>query len=468
MPKIKIPFKGKLYQNVDEIELNEFTPLLIDGWVDEFGFTHKRPGLVQLVDLGTSAPVDGVFWDDVFGCLYAVSNGKIFKVTDKEGTNSDITGDALLAGSRPSFVQTGTYAVFANGSKMVYYDNSDNTAFIPGAVAPDEVTHLAFLDGYLIANHINDSKFYFAADILSWNALDFATAESKPDFIRAIGVAWNELLLAGNQSMEFWQDDGVSPFSRLSGALVERGIGSIYTLKLIDNNWFFIDSERRLIRLEGRSPKVISTPIEKQLQTGAGIAGIMADHITVGGKALYALHCPDDDLTYVYDYKNNDWALWGKWDSESAIYNRWLGNTVAYSPAWNLHIVGSRVDGKLYKMSDSYYDDAGATIRTIRRSPYTDHDTYVQKRCNALTFKFKRGVGLSGDSPHATLRWRDDGSKIWSNEVMIDLGAIGETEALVTIGRLGIYRLRQYELVMSDAAPFILMDCEADIELLRW
>lgn len=471
MAEEKIPFNGKVFQSGDEGSLVQYSPLLMDGWVDDLGFTHKRPGLSLFLDLGTSAPVDGLFYDEVFQCVYAVSNGKVFKLTDAQGTKTDITGDGLNAGTRPAFAHNGSYAVFANGGKMISYNNSGSTAYITDADAPDEVNSLGFIDGYILANHIGESKFYWTLDLSTWSALDFASAEAKPDLLRTLGVAWQEILLAGSSSLEFWRDDGENPFSRLSGAFIERGIGAIYTLKLIDNTWFFIDSERRLIRLAGRSPKIISTPIDKILQAGSGLSGLKADHVTVGGKCIYLLHCPDDGTTYAYDYKNDDWAQWGNYDSTNAEYDQWIGNTVVYNPDWNIHLVGSRLDGKIYALSDSVYTDNGSIIRTLRRTGHIDHGTFAQKRCNALVLKIKRGVGLTSantSKASATLRWRDNGSSKWGNEITIDLGAIGETEFIITLKRLGTYRTRQYEIVMSDAAPFIIMDCVADIDKLKW
>lgn len=468
MSKVKIPFNGKVYQNIDDVELTGISPYLMDGWVDEKGCTHRRPGLDLFVDLGTAAKVDGLYWDDNFQKLFAVSNGKIFAVTDKEGTNSNITGNGLNAGTRPSFTSNGTYVVMANGGKMITYNNSGTTTYMADTDAPDAVTCVGYLDTYILANHTNEAKFYWSGvNALTWDALDFVTAESKPDYVKAMGVAWREVLLAGSTSLEFWYDDGTTPFSRLEGAFIERGILAPYSLKAIDNTWFFVDNERHVTRLDGRTPKVISTPFDKTLQSCEGLSSAKGSHITISGKALYVLQVPTENRTFVYDYKNDDWAEWGYWNSTKAEYEAWIGECVEYVPAWNLHLVGSRKDGKIYKMSTSYYDDDGNIMRTARRTGYIDHDTLAKKKCNSLTIKFKKGIGqTSGGTPYVMIKWRDDGKTTWSNEHWLSLGKVGETEFITTLDRLGIYRSRQYEIAVTDAVPLIIVDAEADVDLL--
>jgi hypothetical protein len=470
MSKVKIPINGKVYQNIDDVELTNISPYLMDGWVDEKGHTHRRPGLDLFVDLDSAAPIDGMYWDNNFGKLFAVSNGHVYSVTDAEGTNSDITGDALSAGTRPSFTSNGTYVVMANGGRMITYNNSGTTAYMADADAPDAVPFVAYLDQYILANHADEAKFYWSGvNAITWSALDFATAESRPDYLKAMGVIWREIYLFGSESIETWYNDGTTPFSRQDGGYTERGLLAPYSLKAIDNTWFFIDNEKRLVRLEGRTPKVISTPFDATLQSLQGMSSVKADHVTVGGKCLYVMQVPTANRTFAYDYKNDDWAEWGYWNSTTAEYEPWIGNCVEYAPSWNLHLVGSRKDGKIYKMSTSYYDDDGNIMRTARRTGYIDHDTLANKRCNSLTLKFKKGTGIasSTSTPYVMVKWRDNGDVRWSNEHWLSLGKVGETEFITTMKRLGVYRSRQYEFAVTDNVPLILIDAEADVDVLR-
>jgi hypothetical protein len=479
---IKIPFKGKMYQNVDEIEFTGNAPFIMDGWVDELGNTHKRPGLVEWTDLETDLPVDGLKWDNNLHCGFAVSGGKTFKLSDSEGTPEDITTDYLLKGTRPSIatistpaISSGFTTILANGGRMVTYDNTETgrTQYVGDESAPDAVMFLADLNGLLLSLPMNSIHFNWVDNTLIWDALNFATNEVKAGNIRGMVSGWDEVLLFNGTTIEFWMHSGaqisstaVIDFMRKDNTSVEQGLGAIWSLLPVDNTWFFINTLRKLVRLKGRTPEIISTPIDKILQYGEGIDGMKADHVNVGGKALYLMQFPDSGKTLVYDYQNNDWSQWGLWNKVRNEYTPWVGNCVTYIPDWNIHAVGSRLDSKIYKMSDNYFDDAGTPIRTVRRTGWIDHDTSVRKRCNKLTFKFKRGSQATYNKAYAVLRWRDDGSEQWREPRILDLGARGESEFLLDEWHLGIYRSRQYEIDMSDSANFILVDCEGNVDLM--
>ena len=104
MPKVKIPTKSPIYQNIDEMALSKYNAALIDGYMDEGGNTHRRPGLTLWNNLAAGGKIDGLYcWNAAGGYLIAVSNGRIFRVTTAAGVPEEITGGTLVSGVRPSF-----------------------------------------------------------------------------------------------------------------------------------------------------------------------------------------------------------------------------------------------------------------------------------------------------------------------------------------------------------------------------
>lgn len=65
-----------------------------------------------------------------------------------------------------------------------------------------------------------------------------------------------------------------------------------------------------------------------------------------------------------------------------------------------------------------------------------------------------------------TVRWCDDRSR-WSNEWQIDLGKAGDAFPTVRRHRLGMYRTRQFELVLPSPAIQCVVLMEADDEVCR-
>ncbi len=138
---------------------------------------------------------------------------------------------------------------------------------------------------------------------------------------------------------------------------------------------------------------------------------------------------------------------------------------MCHAPTWNKWFCGSRRDGKIYEISPTVYTDDGDSIRTLRRTSHVDHGTMTRKFCHRLDIKLKRGIGILVGTPYLTVRWRDNGSSVWKNDhqIKVSLGKIGETGLIGHLNRLGNYRTRQYEFILTDAVPLTLVDAEEEI-----
>lgn len=475
MPVVPLPINGPAYKNIDPVSLSNMSEALIDGYVNEAENTVKRPGLEEFADVNTVHGIDGVYWWENKSIFITISGGNVYKIT-QTGIVTDITGDSLVVGTRVSFATDGTYLIMVNGGRMIYTDGTANTAFIADADAPIAVTHVAFIDGYILANVGGTGRFQWSNlnDALTWDALDFATAEGAPDNLVAIHTGWREIMLFGSESIETWYNDGTTPFIRYGQGYSEGGCAAPYTVRLVDNNWFYMDYKRHIVVLEGRTPKILSTPFDKVIQGLDIVSDATADVIRIEGTAFYVIHFPTENLTLAYNYKDNNWQQWGFWNTITAEYDRWLGNCHEYVSNWNLHLVGSKNTSKIYKMSSAYLDDDGEDIRLLRRTGYVDHGTSARKRSREIRLRLKKGHGKtdnldpndSNSIPYFTLKWRDDGNSNWGKERMFSLQRVGDTDFIARITGLGMYRTRQYEIAMSDKTPFVLVSGEEELEIL--
>ena len=80
MPIKDIPINQGLNLAVDEVGLKTNNAAMQDCYVDEKGGVNRRPGMPEFCDLGTAAPVDGLFWWETEDIVLAVSNGDVFKI----------------------------------------------------------------------------------------------------------------------------------------------------------------------------------------------------------------------------------------------------------------------------------------------------------------------------------------------------------------------------------------------------
>ena len=88
-------------------------------------------------------------------------------------------------------------------------------------------SHVAYLNGVMIFNELGTGRFFWSQilDPGNLDALDFASAEARPDPLVGLKVSHGELILFGSTSVEWWVPTGnfLSPFQRLPGAVIDIG-----------------------------------------------------------------------------------------------------------------------------------------------------------------------------------------------------------------------------------------------------
>jgi hypothetical protein len=224
--------------------------------------------------------------------------------------------------------------------------------------------------------------------------------------------------------------------------------------------------------MDGRTPVVVSTPFDKEIQSFGTVEDCKADVIEAEGKSFLFLNFPTEDRTLVYDFHLDKWREKGYWNLTKAVHERWLGNCYCYAKGWNRHLVGSRKDGKIYEMKSDYLNDDGNPIRTVLRTGHLDcaddrHPGLTNKIGKELRVKIKRGFSLDSGTgtPNLMVRWRYDGRSTWSNEHLMSLQKIGATDFVARRFNLGMFRTIQFEFSMTDDVPLIMCaNPELDVE----
>lgn len=476
MPWTPLPITGPPYQNLaDERELDVRSAQVVDAYIDEAGYTVKRPGLQDFVDVATAASIDGLYWWDEQGIMLVVSNKSVFYIADSVGTMVAIGNNItqLATGNRVSFATSpnGSEVLLASGADIVQANPSSFVVLTAlDADAPTTVRSLTVHDQYAIAQVEGSGSFQFSevGDVTKWRAQDVATAEGKPDRLVAVLGTLDGFVLFGKTSTEFWVNDGVSPFSRVRGLTLNRGCGARYSPALYGDTWLWLDEHRKVVRATVNSNKEVSGSISLALQGLSSVEDGLGDVMTVQGRAWYVLTFPLANRTFVYDIDQDAWiAEWGQWNTGTGVYDRFRGNCYAYSPKWNFHLVGDRTNGRIYKLTKNVFTDSGAVLRSIRRTGFITHETGNLKKCKALRLRLKRGVATGGvPNPTMTVRWREQGGS-WSPSFQFNmsLGAVGEHDVYVIKKQCGTYRARQYEFAHSDDTDWILMSGEEDVEV---
>jgi len=477
MPLAPLPLNTKPYQNVSGVSNTAAGERYVNGILvprDVGGFVAKRrPGLLLFKDIGSGAAIDGVYWWAKRAILIVVSGGTVYKVTDDTGTTVNLGGVSLQTGTRAVFAEassSGTdYLFIANGSQIAYTDGTTAPAFLSDGDAPTSCTHISFIDQYLVANDTNTDKFYYSAvgNPFNWSNLDFATAESNFDKSTLLLVKNRNIVIFGESSVEFWYNDGVTPFIRRNDIFVNEGTFAAYSAVDTPVGIFFLNNNREIIAMSPTGAiKKVSTPYDKTIQALSETDDAQGDHYIVGGKGFYVLTFPTAEKTYAYDYVNDYWAEWAYW--QSSDFARYLGNNYTYAAGWNLHIVGDYNDDKLYTSSFDYYDDNGTLMKWLRVTGNVDHGNMGRRKMNIrTTFRIKSGHTITGNAMPYYLYRRNADLRGWSNEHKIPAQKLGNNYPEPKLYRQGHYNIMQHELACTDAIDVEVVEAIEEFEELE-
>jgi hypothetical protein len=345
---------------------------------------------------------------------------------------------------------------------MVHTDLSTLTTMADGD-APTDVSHVAALDGYLLANDVGSGKIMFSdlLNLTNWQALSFFTAESKPDDVVAIDEGFREIIALGRETVEFWINDGQTPFSRIPGSSQPFGTEAPYSLALVGSTWMWLDHQRRFVTMQGRQVVPVSSPYDRVIQRYQAVDDAVGFSTSIDGMPLYVLNFPTAKETLVYNYLSQEWNKFGYWVEAQGIYQRYRGLSYCYARSWNQHLVGDRENGIIYQASRQVFTDAGGPIRSLLRTGSMSHGAYFDKQSDIVRVHCKRGLGGSAvTEPQLMMRQRINHRPYWDNERWRSLGKVGESYPFIDWRRNGQYKTCQREFVHTDDSDLVLMGAQ--------
>lgn len=408
---------------------------------------RSSPGLIPWHKSSpTNMPVRGlILWDDV---LYAAIGNSLYSInTNAVGTligNFDSSeGTVLMEAGRNNL------AVFA-GYKIYVYTPSTGVFGIPSALwfAPSSI---ASIDNYLIASTRGSDQWAITGtnDFTSWDALDFATAEARPDKMLRVLADHREVFLFGEETVEPWENTGASDFTfgRIQGAMMEVGIGAPYSAAKGDNMVFWLDNFGMVRRAAQYTPQIISTHyLNRRIAGFTSYSDAIGWTQTWRGHTFYYLTFPTANETWVYDAATQIWHQRASYPDQG----RYRGQCYCY--AYGKHLVGDYANGIIYELSASEYEDNSEAMRRVVQSNSIEQDGKLLPHREFLV-ELEQGVGIAtgqGEDPMLIMRFSDTNGKEWSNERWVSMGKIGEYKARCRYLRIGRSRHRIYEIALTD------------------
>lgn len=412
---------------------------------------YSMPGLRQVAEL-PSGPVRGL-WEATNGRVFAVTSSTLFELF--AGWTFLSRGSVPNGTNLVSMVDNGIHLVLSVEGAGLAYNFATN---VLTTIAPEDPAltfgRLAFIDAYILTNQPDTRRFWVSNlnDALTWGALSYYDAQARPDNLTAILTDHREIWAPGVQSIEVWTPtgrpindlQGIGPFARMQGVMIEQGIASPWSLQALDNTVMFLGGTPRgdgpVWEMQGYTPRRISNHAIESAMSGMSTVGdavgFTARH---GGHAWYGIDFPSGGETWLYDRGTQAWTEIPRLEEDGSL-GPYLSHQ--HCMGFGVHVFGSRDDGKIFVWDPSfhYYGDKERYCARIGPFARDEEDnkpitfSSVQLRC--LTGQGLDGTPPVGADPTYRLSWTEDGYS-WSYEHIRSAGRIGQTERRVTWRQLG-------------------------------
>lgn len=467
MPKwVDVPLNRKLFKNLDEEMLTATYAALENCFVTESSGVSKFPGLKLFADLPNESDIHlGRYGND----LIAVGeDGRSFRI-DSNGDHEEIPGTPVAGGERVSFARTRDGLMMAAGAQIIKYDGTENSILSNDAPLSSFV---GFLDGYVMAVEKDSGRFQHTAlnDFEDWNPLNTFAVDGSPDDITAMIVTpFNEIIFAGEESLEQYERNlGNSDVPFFNRWAVGDGISEPHTLCFAGNAVWGLNDQYEFVRLTGQTTQPVSNDIQYEIEHRYSLDNLSAlnrawaSECYIKGQKFIIFQSPEATNTYgtkgltgVLDMRRGHWFEIFGWDECNGVPDLWQGRSVF--PLWGKTLIGGQ--GKVYQLDPETYTNDGEVQRAYIRTAHFDSAGTI--RVDGVRFTIKRGVGTYEKSPAIVFRTNVD-NRGWNNWQKRELGKIGQDTLLIEFGAQGIGDTFQFEIYMTDDAPFELRRMQLD------
>lgn len=401
---------------------------------------------------------------------------RTFDIDDNEVFTLNSLG-AIEGEGRVSMADNGTQLMILVPGGAGYIFNEDSgTPFQKitdaGFTANGAPQIVKFVDSFFLVT-TDEKKFIVSApnDGLSWNALDFGSAEADPDQIVAPVIFKNQAYILGTKTTEPFQNIAGAgfPFLRISGALIDKGLFAPFGSVNTDNSFMWIgggvNESAAIWQSTGGAPaKVSTTAIDTAIAEFTQEELQQSFAFAYAQKGGYFVGFSFPTRTFVYDTITQAWherksQLTDPTDKEVTV--RWRVNSL--TSAYGRILVGDSEDGRIGSVDKDVFTEYGRNIiRTVTTSPF--HNQGSSFSIPRLELTVESGVSDRNEKDAVFRLSTSRDGKTFTDERIRPIGKTGEYDHRVTWNRNGRYsRFSVLKFVMSDPVKPVIIKLEGDI-----
>ncbi len=460
MARIPLPFSSYQIRSTPAS-----TSRLVNCCISALPAGAKTPTVLERVagpkafeDIGTG-PIRGMHAFQ--GDLFVVSGTGLYKI-ESDGTATGYLGTPIAG--------TGSVSMAHNPDYLVIVAEPNGYIFDPGfGVGPITdidftsrgASRVKFCKNYMVFQEPDSGRFFWAdvGSVSSYDSLNFATAEGRPDPLEGIESDQSQLIAFGEETVEIYNVTANGFESAING-VIEIGCFNGDTVCQFDSSVAWVANDYTVRILRGTTAQQISTPAVEQFLTSVDVSTLRAYAYSQDGHFFYVLCCSSG--CFVYDVKSGEWAERATYPYD---YYKWQYHAYAHGR----HYIGDFYsDAVCYFDPLTYTDNGGIQRMSWRYQPiYAENRVAVHRSFEVV---LEVGVGLTtgqGSDPEIMLAYSDDGGVTWTNLPNRKIGKMGEYRTRVRWSGLGSASQRVYECAVSDPVRIAVVDTIVDVEASR-
>jgi hypothetical protein len=479
----KIDFSTGQFSSVEQ--LAGASPVARNVLFDDAGAVHLRPGIsawsgfdqpplydaTQAV-IGMHIFQGGLVWVTEDRLIHRLVSDGFANDLSSLGSSAAQVATRLDGSTRPIFANTRTILAIAGSGLLQKWNGTSALSDRLGG-SPPSASHVVATSGGLVVNTLGNTGQiqWSATDPESWPALNFKELEWRSDKLSAIYLNTGEIAGIGPESVEMLSattatvdNAGTLFFTFQSGRTFEWGSFAPYSFIQFDEQFALLDDRKRIVMSDGRGFKVISDPaLTSTLQDLETVSDCWGFRLNASKWNLLIWVFPTHGRTFCYDLGKQKWTEWSGFSMGQV--SQFAAQSFVTWKDRGLHLVGLS-DGTIGKLDfTSAWDSTQPVVGEVTTG-FDDNGTPNRKHAIALRMRFRRGLTPAGTPvpPRAQLFWRDD-LGAFEGPIELDMGNADDPAPTVEVRALGMYRERQWKLVMSDTVPLTLASAVLEFEV---
>jgi hypothetical protein len=318
--------------------------------------------------------------------------------------------------------------------------------------------------GHMFANAFQSSGFFQISAIddgTTYDALDFASAESEPDNLVRVIADHGELVLFGTDTIEFWANNGDAtfPYANQRGSEVEYGLAAPWSLVKYNDSLAGlmknVMGQVQVMMLQGHAPTALNgndLNFVNEINGYATVSDATAFSYLLGGHPFLQMNFPTAGKSWCYDAAAGDW-----FELQSGLSGARHRGEICVD-FLNKPRVSDYENGNIYIIDDTVYADNGIPRPYEITSRHVFSNLDIMRNAS-IQIDFEVGVGLingQGSDPQAMLQISRDNGNTWGNEIWRPIGKIGEYLRRVIWRRLGAGYDFVFKVRVTDPVKFVV------------